>query len=53
MKKKKTVIGVHFEDKQLDFIQKFAEKRGISKSEAIRIIVDMRRRQEAERGDAN
>lgn len=51
MGKKKKQLGVAFEERQMDFIKRFADKRGISKSEAVRIIVEVRRKQEQERGD--
>lgn len=42
----KTKLVVFLNEKQLAFITEFAEKRFISKSEAIRIIIDMKRRSE-------
>ena len=42
----KNKIVVFLNEKQLKFITEFAEKRLLSKSEAIRIIIDMKRRSE-------
>lgn len=47
MGKKK--FEVTLTEKQAEFIKQFAEERDITKAEAIRIIVDMRRRAEVER----
>ena len=49
-KNKKIHLGIAFDEKQVEFIKRFADKRGISKSEAVRIIVEVRRKQD-ERGD--
>lgn len=43
---KMQIVRTYLNEKQYDFIQNFAEKRNISKSEAIRIIIDMKRKQE-------
>lgn len=50
MKEKKIIkIATVFTDKQADYIAEFAAKRNISRAEAVRIIVDMKRRQDAEK----
>lgn len=49
MSKYKNKIAVSLTDKQAKFIEEYAEKRDITKAEAIRVIIDVRRRAEVER----
>lgn len=45
-------VQVMINETQLKFLEKFAEERCMNKAEALRVILDMRRRQE-EIGEQN
>lgn len=44
--KLKHKVAVLLTEEQMKFVEEFAQKRDVSNSQAIRIIVDVRRRQE-------
>jgi hypothetical protein len=52
MQKRTGRVIATFDEKQMEFIKKFAEERCMTKAEAVRVMVDMRRRQE-EIGEQN